>query len=267
MEITLMTTFAAPSANPPVSTTTPPSRLTSEQIAQYNAQGYTLFHQPVFSADDFARLKTIFEENLAQYGEENLDTMHFRDARLLEFLLHSAVLDLVEPVVGPNIGIWSSHFISKPPFVGKATPWHEDSAYWNGRVSTMEGICTVWLAMDEATPENGCMRVIPGSQRNGFSDYMPVADESGNIFPTQIKPDQVDEAQAVYFALKPDECSLHEARIIHGAQANTSPLRRAGYTMRYFPTTSRVFDIDRNRNHKIWLARGVDIAGNRYENA
>ena len=239
------------------------SRLTHEQIAQYERDGYTLFRQPVFGPDKFARLAAIFEEDLARYGDEDLDTMHFRDARLLEFLLSDDVLDLVEPVVGPNIGLWSSHFISKAPRVGKATPWHEDSSYWNGRVSTMAGICTVWLAMDEATPENGCMKVIPGSQHGGFSEYEAV-DTAGNIFPTQIKRENIDAAKAVYFALAPNQCSLHEARIIHGADPNTSDNRRAGYTMRYFPTTSRVFP-EKNPGHKIWLARGVDVAGNVYE--
>lgn len=241
-------------------------RLTGEQVAQYDKEGYTLFHQPVFAPDKFARLKAIFEEDLARYGEDDLDTMHFRDARLLEFLLSDEVLDLVEPLVGPNIGLWSSHFISKQPFKGKATPWHEDSAYWNGRVSTMEGICTVWLALDEASPENGSMGVIPGSQQGGFSEYEEVEDKGANIFGTQIKSDAVDESKAVYFSLQPNECSLHEARIIHGANANTSPKRRAGYTMRYFPTASKI-NSERNLRHKFWLARGVDIAGNLYENA
>ena len=241
-------------------------RLTETQVQDYDQNGYTLFHQPVFAPDKFARLKAIFEEDLARCGEDNLDTIHFRDARLLEFLLSDEVLDLVEPLVGPNIGLWSSHFISKAPFKGKATPWHEDSAYWKGRVSTMAGICTVWLALDEATPANGSMGVIPGTHANGFSEYEVVADVSGNIFPTQVKADAVDESKAVYFSLKPNECSLHEARIIHGAQANTSPNRRAGYTMRYFPTTSQVY-ADENPGHKLWLARGVDKAGNVYENA
>ena len=53
---------------------------------------------------------------------------------------------------------------------------------------------------------------------------------------------------------------------MHGAQANTSPLRRAGYTMRYFPTSTTVYP-EKNVGHKIWLARGVDLAGNTYENA
>ncbi|HLH79857.1 MAG TPA: phytanoyl-CoA dioxygenase family protein [Chthonomonas sp.] len=240
-------------------------RLTPEQVAQYQRDGYVLFHQPLFSEEKFARLKAIFEENLERYGPDNLDVIHFRDPRLLEFLLSDEVLNLVEPVVGPNIGLWSSHFICKPPYTGKATPWHEDSAYWNGRVSTMAGICTVWLAIDEATPENGCMCVIPGTHNNGFSEYEPV-DIAKNIFGSQIRPELIDESKAVYFALKPGECSLHEARLIHGARANTSPKRRAGYTMRYFPTSSKVYP-ERNQGHKIWLARGVDLAGNHYENA
>ena len=248
----------------PVTIPSPRGRLTPEQVAHYQSEGYLLYHQPVFSPDKFARLRAIFEEDLERYGEDGLDTLHFRDARLLEFLLSDEVLDLVEPVVGPDIGLWSSHFISKPPKVGKATPWHEDSAYWKGRISTMEGICIVWLAIDEATPENGCMRVIPGSHTNGFSDYESV-DASKNIFGSQIKAEQVDEDRAVYFTLRPNECSLHEARLIHGARANTSEKRRAGYTMRYFPTSSRISP-ERNVGHKLWLARGRDIAGNQYEN-
>ena len=248
-------------------TTTGRGRLMPEQVEQYQRDGYVLFKQPVLNPDAFARLRAIFEEDLALYGEDNLDTIHFRDPRLLEFLLSDEVLDLFEPVVGPNIGLWSSHFISKPPRTGKATPWHEDSSYWQGRISTMAGICTVWLALDRATPENGSMAVIPGTHANGFSEYQDV-DSSRNIFPTEIKPEMVDESQAVYFSLEPNECSLHEARIIHGARANTSDRRRAGYTMRYVPTTSTInMDHPFNRNHKLWLARGRDLGGNRYENA
>ena len=191
-----------------------------------------------------------------------MDVIHFKDDRLLEFLMADEVLDLVEPLIGPNIGLWSSHFISKAPKVGKATPWHEDSSYWNGRVSTMAGICTVWLAIDRATPENGSMGIIPGTHTNGFSKYKPV-DANANIFASEIV--EVDESKAVYLELEPNECSLHEGRIIHGAKANTSDFRRCGYTMRYFPTTSHVVP-ERNVGHKIWLVRGKDLGDNRFEN-
>lgn len=242
-------------------------RLNAAQIAQYEKDGYTLFKKPVFPQEKFARLQAIFEEDLQKYSERELDMIHTRDARLLEFLLSEEVLDLVQPVVGPNIGLWASHLISKEPKTGKATPWHEDSAYWNGRISTMAGICTVWLAIDRATPENGSMAVIPGSHVNGFSDYEAVDDPSKNLFGSKIKADQFDQSSAVYFSLEPNECSLHEGRLIHGANANTSSMRRAGYTMRYFPTTSLVFPNETNVGHKIWLARGENIAGSRFENA
>jgi hypothetical protein len=249
------------------STITSP-RLTPEQVEFYQREGYVLFKQPVFTPSKFEQLQAIFEEDLERYGEDDLDMPHLRDARLLEFLLDDEILDLIEPVVGPNIGLWASHFISKQPFQGKATPWHEDSAYWNGRVSTMENICTMWLALDKVDQENGCMKVIPGTHLSvgGFSEYEATADATANIFNRQIKPELVDESKAVNFELEPNQCSLHEARIMHGADANTSSRRRAGYTMRYFPTTTKVFP-ERNPGHKIWLARGRDLAGNQYENS
>jgi hypothetical protein len=238
-------------------------RLSDEQVEFYNRNGYVLPAEPVFSPSEFERLKAIFEEDLEQYGAPNLDVIHFRDARLLEFLLSDAVLDFIEPLIGPNIGLWSSHFICKEPKVGKATPWHEDSTYWKGRTSSMEGIVTLWLAIDRAFPENGSMAVLPGTHDDGFSEYEKV-DSAENIFETQIIG--VDESKSVTFTLEPNQCSLHEARIIHGAKPNTSEFRRCGYTMRYFPLTTKVFP-ERNVGHKIWLARGKDQAGNHFENA
>jgi ectoine hydroxylase-related dioxygenase (phytanoyl-CoA dioxygenase family) len=180
----------------------------------------------------------------------------------LEFLLSPEVLDLVEPITGADIVLWSSHFISKDPYIGRATPWHEDSAYWEGRVDTYDNIVTVWLALDRATRQNGCMRVIPGTHHNGFSRYVPV-DRRTNTFGSQIA--EVDESRAVYFELERGECSLHDSRLVHGATPNTSPSRRCGYTMRYLPASTRVY-AEKYPNHRLWLARGRDRAGNTYEN-
>lgn len=238
-------------------------RLSRDEVGLFHRNGYLSYNRPVLPAGDFRRLKEIFEEDLERFGEDNLDTIHFRDARLLEFLLSDDVLDLIEPLIGPDIALFSSHFISKPPRKGKATPWHEDSAYWKGRLEPMSDIVTVWLAIDPAFPENGSMGVIPGTHAGGFSDYERV-DHEANIFGEQVV--DVDESKAVFFTLAPNECSLHEARIIHGAKANTSDQRRCGYTMRYFPATTRVSDDPRNQGFKLWLARGRNVAGNRYEN-
>jgi ectoine hydroxylase-related dioxygenase (phytanoyl-CoA dioxygenase family) len=172
---------------------------------------------------------------------------------------------VVEQVIGPNIGLYSSHFICKDPYVGRATPWHEDSSYWKGRVDGFDHIITVWLALDRSTKENGCMRVIPGTHRGGFSEYEEV-DQSKNTFQTQIK--NVDESKAVYFELEAGECSLHDSRIIHGAAANMSPYRRCGYTMRFFSTNIKINNVDhKGEEFKLWLARGKDLAGNKFVNA
>jgi hypothetical protein len=239
--------------------------LTEEQIQGYRENGYALYKKPLFGPEKMKKLTDIFEEQWAMVGRKlnsELDTPHFRDERLLEFLLADEVLDLVEPIIGPNIGLWSSHFISKEPLVGKQTPWHEDSAYWKGRLSRYDKIVTVWLAIDRSNEENGCMRVIPGTHQNGFSEYESV-DEGENIFPTQIK--DIDKSKAVYFELEPGECSLHDSRIVHGAPPNTSPYRRCGYTMRYFSTEAQVIP-EENEGFKIWLARGKDLAGSQFVN-
>jgi ectoine hydroxylase-related dioxygenase (phytanoyl-CoA dioxygenase family) len=239
--------------------------LVTQDVAFYLQQGYVLYHHQLFSEEKFARLCGIFEEHLAQKGaklSDELDTPHFRDPRLLDYLLSDEVLDLVEPLIGPNIALWSSHFICKDPYTGRSTPWHEDSAYWNGRISSYDHIVTVWLALDRSTQENGCMRVIPGTHANGFSEYENV-DTTENTFDRQIK--NVDESRSVAFELERGECSLHDARIMHGASANTSPLRRCGYTMRYLSTAAKVYP-EKNPGHQIWLARGEDLAGNTYVN-
>jgi hypothetical protein len=244
--------------------------LTDHDVADFRSNGYLLPHRQLFSAEKLDALEAIFEEHLAEKGSklsDELDTPHFRDPRLLDFLLSDEVLDWIEPLVGPDIALWSSHFISKDPFTGRATPWHEDSAFWKGRFDDYDHIVTIWLALEDGSfKENGCMRVIPGSHLNGgFSDNYQPTDMTEQTFHAELAG--VDEEKAVYFALKRGEFSMHDGRIVHGARANTSATRRTGYTMRYFPSSVKMQDVPQNEGWRIWLARGVDLAGNDYANA
>ncbi len=235
-----------------------------DQVQFYRENGYWLHKEPLFDTERFRRLGDLFEELLTNKDPakraDQLDVPHFAEPRLFEFLMADEVLDLVEPFIGPHIGLWSSHFICKEPAIGRATPWHEDSAYWNGRMDQLDRIVTVWLAIDPSRRRNGCMRVLPGSHEGGFSEYEPVDGET-NTFPRQVIPEKIDATQAVYFELEPNECSLHDARIIHGAEANTSDLRRCGYTMRYFSLERKVIP-ELNDSHKVWHCRGENLAGN-----
>ena len=237
--------------------------LQPEQITHYREQGYVLPQGDVFDPSRFEKLVAVFEEDLERYGADDLDVIHDRDDRLFEFLFDDAVLDMVEPLVGPDIALWSSHFISKPPRTGRETPWHEDATYWDGRMDNWERVLTVWVALDRVDTENGCMRVIPGTHLGGgFSEYRPV-DQTVQTFHAEIT--EVDESKAVDFELERGQFSIHDGRIMHGAKPNTSSVRRTGYTMRYFPASVRVLPVEQNAGWKIWLARGKDTAGNTYE--
>jgi ectoine hydroxylase-related dioxygenase (phytanoyl-CoA dioxygenase family) len=243
--------------------------LTDQDVEFFRANGYLLPQQQLFSPERLERLEEIFNKHLADKGDklsDELDTPHFRDPELLDFLLSDEVLDVIEPLVGPDIALWSSHFISKDPFTGRATPWHEDSAYWEGRFDSYDRIVTVWLALENpSNRENGCMRVIPGSHlAGGFSQNYVATDMSEQTFHAEIA--EVDEDKAVDFELQRGEFSLHDGRIVHGAKPNTSPVRRTGYTMRYFPSSVKMQPIEANEGWKIWLARGRDLAGNTYAN-
>lgn len=243
-------------------------RLSPADVDQFRADGYVLFHRQVFEPAALGELYEIFQEHLADKGDklsDELDTPHYRDPRLLKFLLSDPVLDLVEPIIGPDIALWSSHFIVKDARTGRATPWHEDSGVWKGLLDDYTKIVTVWLALDPVWEGNGCVRVVAGSHHGGgFSNYHRV-DKSVNTFASEIS-DEIDESKVVPFEIGPGEASLHDARIIHGATPNSSAVRRAGYTMRYLSTQSRLTP-RADEDLRIWLARGVDRAGNTYENA
>ena len=116
------------------SSTTVPPRLNAQEVAQYSNDGYFLFNQPVLPADRFQSLKNYFEGILtdlpADERPEAMDVPHFMHPELLKYALDENILALVEPIVGPDIALFSTHFICKPKGNGKRVPWHEDSAYW-----------------------------------------------------------------------------------------------------------------------------------------
>jgi len=125
-------------------------------------------------------------------------------------------------------------------------------------------VVTVWLALDPSRKENGCMMVIPETHRlgqKGFSDYNDV-DTAKNVFHNEIVQEHRDDSKRVYIELEPNQCSLHDARIQHGSEPNTSNLRRCGWTLRFTSTAVKFHDF--KGAHVVYLARGRDRAGNAY---
>jgi len=84
-----------------------------------------------------------------------------------------------------------------------------------------------------------------------------------NVFRNEIRKELFDAKRAVTIELEPNQCSLHDARLMHGSDRNVSDRRRCGFTMRYVSTATR-YHHEKYPYHQLYLARGKDRAGNRY---
>ena len=242
------------------------------EVEKYRRDGYLVLNRPIFPAPEFGRLKTYMMDRMRETLQDGapaqlIDCPHWTDVKYFDWLLAPQMLDLVEPLIGPDIAIFASHLLQKPPAVGRRVPWHEDSYYWERILQPME-VASVTLALESSVKDNGCLRVIGSSHHNGYSEYEQVEHPEEQVFPIEIKKGLYDEKKAVDLELQPNEASIHHCKIIHGSNPNKGALHRAVWTVRYFPTSVK-FDKDSHRHFRtrpfhVFLARGKDKAGNRY---
>lgn len=166
------------------------------------------------------------------------------------------LLDIAEQFIGPNIALFAAHYIAKKPQTGQAVQWHQDGSYWP--LEPME-VTTLWVAGTDSKVENGCMRVLPGTQNNHLLKRreMVELDRDKYVLGIGIRPDEIDESDAVDLELNAGDISIHNPNIIHGSNANTSDKWRVGLTLRYIPTSTWV----KNEDHENILLRGDKVAG------
>ena len=153
----------------------------------------------------------------------------------LRVVADDRLLDLAEVFVGPDIALFASHYISKPPRSGRPVLWHQDAGYWP--LDPME-VVTLWVAVDPSTTANGCLRVVPGSHRHGvhaMRDRGDVASVFGNESAVAV-----EETAVVDLVLDPGDVEIHHPNMLHSSRANTSDTRRCGLTIRYIPTSTRI---------------------------
>jgi len=185
------------------------------------------------------------------------------------------IVELVSGVIGDDVILWGCHVFCKPAAEGYETPWHQDGHYWPIRPLAN---CTVWVALEESTVENGCLRVIPRSHAGQQLHPHLHEDRSDLTLNQRMAEGTFDEASAVDLELQPGQMSLHDVYMIHGAQANTSGKRRTGVALRYMPSTS-VFERNLRpadgqtgvpvnfAQRPLWLLKGVDRSGRNDFNA
>ncbi len=135
-----------------------------------------------------------------------------------------AVLDAL---MGQGRVLLQEMALVKPPRVSGDKPWHQDAAYFRGSDPGL--MVGVWIALDPATPENGCMEVIPGSHLRGPAPHVPAED----INLCTIRPDLVRLADRVALPMDPGDVLIFHSLIHHYTAANRSDRRRRALQFHY----------------------------------
>jgi ectoine hydroxylase-related dioxygenase (phytanoyl-CoA dioxygenase family) len=228
---------------------------------EYNQQGYVIFPK-VLDQDLIEEARRHVDWLLQKHPDlrpEQLgNNLMTRDAFWVRLIRDDRLLDIAEQFIGPNIALHASHYIAKPPYTGQEVLWHQDGSFWP--LEPME-VITLWLALDRSDTENGCLRVIPGTQSMRLLSLEEMEDrENGmNVLGKGIDPRTLDESQANDLILEPGDVSIHHPNVIHGSHANASPRWRRGLTIRYIPTTTRI--LKPQPHVSAFMLRGEPVAG------
>jgi len=221
---------------------------------EYDEKGYVIARNAIdagLAQEMVDHVHWLMERNPGVRPERLHHSLMAHDPFMHRLVGDERLLDITEQFLGPNIALFAAHYIAKKPETGQAVQWHQDGSYWP--LEPME-VTTLWVAGTDSTVENGCMRVLPGTQNNHLLKRRELMelDTEKYVLGVGIRPDQIDESNAVDIELKAGDVSIHNPNIIHGSNANTSDKWRVGLTLRYIPTTTWV----KNEDHENILLRG-----------
>jgi hypothetical protein len=256
------------------------ANLHPDEIEQYHREGYVIPRYrlpPQRVAQMVDALEELLRNNPGVRPEKLVSAHVAGDngegvrgvAAFLDLARDPEIVELVSGVIGEDVILWGCHVFCKPAGEGFETPWHQDGHYWPIRPLAN---CTVWVALEESTVENGCLRVIPRSHAGSVLHEHLHEDRNDLTLNQRMADGTFDESTAVDLQLQPGQMSLHDVYMVHGATANRSQKRRTGAALRYMPATS-VFErnlrpvdgksgvpVDFSRR-PLWLLKGVDRSG------
>ncbi|HEX5151637.1 MAG TPA: phytanoyl-CoA dioxygenase family protein [Parafilimonas sp.] len=127
-----------------------------------------------------------------------------------------------------GIRIWHDQALIKRPWANP-TAWHLDTPFWS--FSDRRAI-SIWVALDDATLENGCLFFIPGSQTITSFDKITIGKNMDGVFDTYP---QLRNSKSVAATMKAGSCSFHNGLTVHGANANMTNGFRRAMTCAYMP--------------------------------
>jgi phytanoyl-CoA hydroxylase len=210
----------------------------SDLLERYGREGYVVVRGVLDAqrVEDASRhVDWLLERHPELAGEDLGHELVGDDPFWLDLVSDPRLLDLAAAFVGDDLALFASHYICKPAGSGRPVLWHQDAGYWP--LDPMVAV-TLWLAVDASTPENGCLRVVPGSHCGGVHERR-VRSDVVSVFGDESAVD-VDEDLAVDVILEPGDVEIHHPALLHSSGPNHSDSRRCGLTIRYIPTSTRI---------------------------
>ena len=144
--------------------------------------------------------------------------------------LHENIVGIIEQILGPDLKMFRNALLLKPPSVGSAKGMHQDSPYWS--IEPMN-LCSCWFALDDATPENGCMAVLPGWHKEGSLPHVSVTDDF------VVDEQYYDPAAMVMAPLRAGGGLFFHSLIPHYTAPNRSEKWRRAIALSYMSSQSR----------------------------
>tara|TARA_B100001559_G_C16474692_1_gene610754 strand:+ start:899 stop:1783 length:885 start_codon:yes stop_codon:yes gene_type:complete len=163
-----------------------------------------------------------------------------------EFINNEVLCNILEDILGPNVDCFLSQFIFKNPGAW-GQPWHQDSSYFPFDREPQVG---AWLATSEATLENGCLVILPGSHKEHLHEHLPDDRKGSNYGYTEIKDH--DFSQETPMTLNTGDLLLFHSFLMHKSYDNNSQARRTAMVYHFAETGTDFGPVDSPTNE--WIS-------------
>ena len=149
-------------------------------------------------------------------------------------------LDVVAALLGPDVKLYTDQLFFKPAHHGSEVPFHQDSGYWP---DWEPKLLTCWVAIDDATLANGCVRVIPGTHKKQLPHHhFPNSTQTEGLLESEV-----EVSKEVPVEIRAGSAMFHHSLLIHRSFPNTSDRSRRGLATIYLPA-----DLKTKRNTFKW---------------
>ncbi|MCW8129173.1 MAG: phytanoyl-CoA dioxygenase family protein [Planctomycetota bacterium] len=234
---------------------TAPIGLTAQEKTFFDENGY-LGPYTLCSPEEMAGIREQIVQEVLTRNPTTFKTFAHQsrhlDCRVVyDLCAHPAIVERMAALFGPDLVLWRSNFFVKHPG-DKEIPWHQDWNYWP--IDPVINI-SAWLAIDECTPENSCVQILPGTHK---LEIPHVKAPEGMAFQEMVDLTGIDTSKAVNMILKPGQFFLFNERTLHHSNKNTSDKRRIGLAVRVTVPKVKVHHEKLYEGHKVIVIRGED---------